>query len=73
MVQYTSFCGVGANEEGGVLIAVRPMSIGIKQNGIIMALQAANSIDFAGYSGKFSFGMVSGSRRKGIVRVETRY
>jgi hypothetical protein len=48
MVQYTSFCGVGANEEGAVLIAVTPMSIGIKQNGIIMALQAANSIDFAG-------------------------
>jgi hypothetical protein len=46
------------------LIAVAPIGVGIKQNEVIMALQAANTIDFAGYAVKFSRGSNPRRRRK---------
>ena len=54
------------------LIAVGPIGVGIKQNGVIMALQTANLIDFAGYPAEFSRGMAPGYCRKRIVRVENK-
>jgi len=72
MIQYTSFCGIGANEEGVALIAVGPVSIGIKHDGVILALHFTDFSNFTREAAECSTGMSFGWRREGIERVENK-
>lgn len=72
MLQYTSFCGGRANEGVAALIAVGLISIGIKHDGVILALHFTNFSYFTREAAGLSARMSLGWRREGIERIENK-